>query len=199
MLDTQQPRTGQARRHPESARRRGRRALAADSESVVARPSTETAGQTPASDAKKNARLMLRLQGDGTNLVCRYGTVQPLPTLIHEPDNGRPCVHLVGTMPKVICVCRAPVERLNFQPRFTAEPILPRGGRYWSTVRPGVIAARRDLLILSVELIGPIEMRHADRGKGTPNDPVDQRVQHHWRYALHDVEDDPDILIAVRQ
>lgn len=143
--------------------------------------------------------MPLPLLSDGTNLVCRHGVVRPLPTLIHEPDMGRPCVHLVGTMPKVICVCRAPVERLNFQPRFAAEPILPRG-RDWSTVRPGVIAARRgDLLILSVELIGPIEMRHPHRGKGTPNNPVDQRIQHHWRYALHDVEDDPDILIAVRQ
>lgn len=131
-------------------------------------------------------------------LVSRYGVVQPLPTLIHEPDNGRPCVHMAGKMPNVIAVCRVRVERLNFQPRFAADPV--RVAANISTVRPGVIAARHgDTLILSAELIGPIDMKHPPRGARTAKNVLqDQRIRHHWRYTLHDVDDDTDVLLAVR-
>lgn len=108
---------------------------------------------------------------------------RPLPTQIHEPDRGGPCVHLLGEMPRVIAVDRESVGRLNFQPRFTRPP------------QPVIAARRGDTLILSVDMLGPLATRHPNRGMKD----ADRRVTHHWYFDLVECADDPNILTGVQR
>lgn len=106
-------------------------------------------------------------------------------TALHEPGNVRPCVHLLSAMPRIMVVARGPVERLNFQPRIVSK-----------LGRNAIIAARTDdILTLSVDLIGPLEMRHPHRGRGQHRD---HRILHHWRFELRELNGRPDRLLAVQ-
>jgi hypothetical protein len=101
-------------------------------------------------------------------LVATPAALHSLPTLIHEPDVGRPCVHLLASMPQRLHVSRAAVARLSFQPRYMLAP------------QPVIAARRGDTLILSVDLLGPLSGRHPRRGGSA----CDCRVKHHWHFDL---------------
>lgn len=103
----------------------------------------------------------------------------PIPTLIHEPDCGMPCVHLVGEMPSRIIVDRAAVGRLNFQPRITRPP------------QPVIAARRGDTLILSVNMLGKLDRSHAGQQR--------HHLTQHWYFDLAENPDNPATLIAVQR
>jgi len=117
----------------------------------------------------------LSYTSDGT-LTCQYGDVDDFPdTVMHQPDPTRPCVHLIGPMPRIFLVRRKVVDQLNFQPRIMST----HGQR-------AIIAARTDnILTLSVDLIGPLDVRHPHRG--TKN--RDNRVFNHWQFTLNEIDD----------
>jgi len=104
---------------------------------------------------------------DHARLSVLLDSAKPLPTMMH--DVGLPCIHLVATMPRVIVVSRGPVKRLNFQPRITCEP------------RPVIASRRGNVLILSVDLIGPLGTVHPARTKTR-----DYRLTHRWFFELVD-------------
>lgn len=98
-----------------------------------------------------------------------------LPTVLHDPAPSPLCVHLVGTMPSTIVVDRGAVSRLNFQLRFTRGP------------QPVLAARRGNILVLAVNLVGPLHAPHPSRGR----DCADHRVHHRWYFELAEIDGDP--------
>lgn len=98
-----------------------------------------------------------------------------LPTVLHDPAPSPLCVHLVGPMPNAIVVDRAAVSRLNFQLRFTRGP------------QPVLAARRGNILVLAVNLVGPLHAPHPSRGR----DCADHRLRHRWYFELAKIDGDP--------
>jgi len=121
---------------------------------------------------------------DSSTLVAAYGDIEDFPATASHDDGARPCIHLLGRMPRIILVSAAPVLALNFQPRIC------------STFGPHPIIAARtgSVLTLSVDIIGPIRTTHPNRGRRIR----DHRIFHHWRFVLNEIADDPQRLLAVR-
>jgi hypothetical protein len=114
-------------------------------------------------------------------------TTHPKPGVLrtdfHDPDLGRPCVHLLDKPPAAFVVNRAAVGRLNFQPR-----VITRGV-------PCIASRIGDVLVLDFDVVGPVDLPHPHRGGAKSKHQRKQR----WRYTLQPVDDNPDVLLAVQQ
>lgn len=110
---------------------------------------------------------------DAAQVDCGAGLLR---SEIHEPDNSRRCLHLLGEPPTSFLLSREAVGRLNFQPRVCPAP------------SPCIASRIGDVLTIEFDAAGPANNR-SHRQKVTPLK---------YRYQLRAGADWPSVVVAVK-